>query len=296
LFLPARGATDGLIYRPRVYATARLHFVDKPADLDTWQTLDLVAPFDDEGQALWSEGRAATAPPTRESASGASFADAPPTTLRAASYAAWSKSLAAHLYQDHRLELMACDALEMNSTPGESEGDFRARLQLAAREQRDARAARLRGKFAPKLAALQSQKLRAEQKVERERGQASQQKLNTAISVGATLLGALLGRKTVSAGNVGRATTAARNASRIGREAADVAHAEESVEAINARIAALDSELEAEIAALEGSLDAQDITLRRFTVAPRKTDIAIGKVALLWTPWRTGADGFPVEA
>jgi hypothetical protein len=297
LFMPARGDKDGLLYRPGIYATAKLHFIDKPAGIDTWQTLELTAPFDDEGQQVhWAESKAAASPPVREPAPGAGFTDPPPAALRPASYTAWGKSLAAHLYQEHRLTLLACDALKMISTPGESAGDFRTRLQLAAREQRDAQAAKLREKFAPKLATLQAQKQRAEQRVERERGQASQQKMHTAISVGATILGALLGRKAVSAGNVGRATTAARSASRIGREAADVAHAEESVEAVNARIAALNSELEAAIAALEGTLDVQAIALREIAVAPRKSDIAIGKVALLWIPWRTGADGFPVEA
>jgi hypothetical protein len=297
LFLPVRGAAEGIIYRPRVFATAKLHFVDKPSELDTWQTLGLIAPLDDAGaQALWGEAVATAGEPARDPVAGAGFAELPPAAARAANLANWGKALSAHLYQEHRLQLWACDALKASSMPGESEGDFRARLQLAAREQRDAQASRLREKFAPRLGTLQSQKQRAEQRVERERGQASQQKLQTAISVGATILGALLGRKAVSAGNVGRATTAARSASRIGREAADVAHAEESAEAIDARIAALNSEIEAAIAALEGTLDAQSIALREITLAPRKSDIAIGKVVLLWTPWRTGADGFPVEA
>jgi hypothetical protein len=38
------------------------------------------------------------------------------------------------------------------------------------------------------------------------------------------------------------------------------------------------------------------VELRAVSLAPRKTDIAVGKVLLLWTPWRTGADGFPAPA
>ena len=62
----------------------------------------------------------------------------------------------------------------------------------------------------PKQAALAERLRRAEAAVEREQQQASQPKLQTALSVGATLLGALLGRKAISAGTLGRATTAAR--------------------------------------------------------------------------------------
>jgi hypothetical protein len=147
-----------------------------------------------------------------------------------------------------------------------------------------------------KLASLQDQKQRALHRVEREKGQASQQKLQTAISVGATILGAFLGRKAVSATSVGRATTAARSATRIGREAEDVARAEESAATIDQRIADLGKELEAAIATLDSTLDAQCISLREIVVTPRKSDIAVGNIALLWTPWRKGADGFPVEA
>jgi hypothetical protein len=198
-FLPVRGAASSIVYRPRVLGTAKLHFVDKPAGVDTWQTLTLTAPFADDGQSvLWNEAAPAPADPTPEPVAGASFAALPTAALRAANYTTWGKALAAQLYQEHRLPLFACDALKQVSTPDESEGDFRARLQLAVRENRDAETEKLRQRYAPKLATLQAQKQRAQHKIERERGQASQQKLQTAISVGATILGAFLGRKAVS--------------------------------------------------------------------------------------------------
>jgi len=31
-------------------------------------------------------------------------------------------------------------------------------------------------------------------------------------------------------------------------------------------------------------------------VSPRKSDIAVGEVALVWAPWRKGADGFVIPA
>ena len=55
-------------------------------------------------------------------------------------------------------------------------------------------------------------------------------------------------------------------------------------------------EVEAEVARLEGTLDATAITLRAIEVPARKSDIAVGEVALVWAPWRKGADGFPAPA
>jgi hypothetical protein len=296
-FLPVRGAADRITYQPRAFGTARLHFVDKTAGVDEWQQISFAAALSDDGKdALWEEGEAlANAALTRDALAGATFADLPSGAQRSATYAQWGKGLAAYLYQNQKLQLWSCDALKQLSRPGES-ADFRSRIALTVREQRDAQAGKLREKFAPKLATLQGQLQRARERTEREKGQLSQQKFQTAISVGATILGAFLGRKAVSVGNIGRATTAAKSATRIGRESEDVQRAEESTGVIEQRIADLNRECEAAIAALETSLDAQRVELRSVVITPRKTDVAIGKVLLLWTPWRTGADGFPAQA
>jgi hypothetical protein len=298
-FAVVRGNADQITYQPLVLGVAKLHYVDKSLGLDEWQQLALAAPISDDGkEALWEESEpgASSDALTREPVSGASFADVPAGALRAAAYTSWGKDLGTHLYQNTKLRLWSCDELKVLSKAGESEGDFRSRLTLLVREQRDTRADELRKRFAPKLATLQGQLQRAAEKAERERGQLSQQKLQTAISVGATVLGALFGRKAISTGNLGRAATAARSASRIGRESSDVQRAEESTEQITQRVADLNKECESAIAALESTLDPQKIQLRELSVAPRKTDIAVGNVVLLWSPWRTGADGFPVKA
>jgi hypothetical protein len=297
-FMPVRGAADRIIYQPRVFGMVKLHFVDKSAGVDEWQQTGIAASISDDGRdVLWDEGEpCASTALTRDPVTGAAFAELPASAQRAASYAQWGKALAASLYQGQKLQLWACDAPKLVSKAGEAQGEFRSRLALSLREQRDADVAKLRAKFAPRLAALQGQKQRALERTQRERGQLSQQKFQTAISVGATILGALLGRKAASVGNIGRATTAARSASRIGRESEDVQRAEDSVEQIDQRIADLNKECEAAIATLEHSADAAQIELHPLSIAPRKTDIAIGRMLLLWTPWRTGADGFPAPA
>jgi hypothetical protein len=293
-----KGSIERITYQARALGQAKLHFVDRTLGLDEWHTIGLAAPLSDDGrQALWDEAEACAAvTTTRDAVSAAAFADLPAGAQRAANLEQWGKDLATWLYQNQKLQLFSCDTLKQLSKPGESEGDFRGRLQLTIREQRDGQAAKLREKFAPRLAALQGQLQRARERAERERGQLSQQKFQTAISVGATILGAFLGRKAVSMGSIGRATTAARSASRIGRESADVDRADESAEQIEQRLADLNKECEAAIASLDVALDAQRIPLQSVSLAPRKTDIAVGKVQLLWTPWRTGTDGFPVQA
>ena len=67
--------------------------------------------------------------------------------------------------------------------------------------------------------------------------------------------------------------------------------AEESREALQARLKELESAVEQEVAALMQSLEADRLELRRLSVAPRKSDIAVSAIVLAWVPWREGAAG-----
>jgi hypothetical protein len=279
---------------------AKLHFVDSKLALDEWQTAGWLAPFDDGGgNASWEDGSQNAQLRSRlttAAAEGAEFAELPGPALRAASYAAWGKRLQAHLYETARANLLWSDDFKAASKAGESEGDFRSRLTLAAREKRDAAVAELRKRWQTKLQTLQDQIRRAEDRREREKSQLTQQRMQTAVSIGSSILGALLGRKAISATNVGRVGTAARSATRMGRESQDVARAEESIEVLQQRLEDTKREVDAEVARLETTLDATTVSLRTVDVPARKADIAVGEVALVWTPWRKGADGFPAPA
>jgi hypothetical protein len=167
---------------------------------------------------------------------------------------------------------------------------------LKARERRDAAVEALRKKYAAKHASLEDRERRALERTERERSQLSQQKLQTALSVGAGVLGALFGRRKLSATNVNRAATAARAAGRLGRESDDVERADESLDVVRQRRTELQAAFDADAAAIERSLDAGTCALRHVQVSPRKSDITVGEVALAWAPWRKGADGFPAPA
>ena len=154
----------------------------------------------------------------------------------------------------------------------------------------------LRKKWQVKLLQLQDQVRRAEEKREREKAQLTQSRVQTAVNVGTTILGALFGRKAISATSIGRAGSAARSASRWGHESQDVARAEESIEILRQRLTDTQRQIEAEVAQLENALDASTIALRPAEVGARKSDIAVGEVALVWVPWRKGADVFPAPA
>ena len=122
-----------------------------------------------------------------------------------------------------------------------------------AREARDAAVEKLRSRYAPKIARAEDKLRRAQQTVEREKGQVRSAEAQTAISIGATILTSMLGNKRMKYTTLGRATTAARGAGRAMEQAGDVKRAEENVAAAQADLDALNDELQREIAALSAA-------------------------------------------
>ncbi|PYV86969.1 MAG: hypothetical protein DMG05_18460 [Acidobacteria bacterium] len=144
---------------------------------------------------------------------------------------------------------------------------------------------------APRIASLQERIRRAQQAVDREAAQANQQKLQTAISFGATLLGAFMGRKALSASSLGRATTAVRGVGRSMKESQDVTRAAENVEALKEQLAALEGQFQSETEAVGTKLDSSTEILETLTLWPKKTNISVRLVALAWAPYWETADG-----
>ena len=173
----------------------------------------------------------------------------------------------------------------MVSNPGEEERDFRIRLQLTAREKRDELVEKLREKYHSKISRLQDRIRTAENAVEREKEQAQQQKLQTALSFGATIFSALLGRKTVSRSSIGRASTTVSRAGRILKEKKDVERAEETLEVLQEQVAELQALLTEEIDRIQASLDPITEALETFTVRPNKSGISVSLVTLAWAPY-----------
>jgi hypothetical protein len=290
-YIPVRasgGANETLTYHPMLLGTAEIHYSGSKT-VELTQQLSLLAAFADGPAGLdWSQAVAIDLPVEdleSEPEAGAQFAEVPAEASKAKSYASWRKDLASWIYRNQRLELLESPALEIVSNPGESERDFRVRLQQLAREQRDDAVEKLRKKYAPKFEVLADRKRRAEQAVARETEQASGQKMQTAISFGATLLSSFLGRKRTSMSTLGRATTAARGVGRSMKEAEDVERAQDNVEAITQKLADLEADFQAETRALEQSFDPQTEQLETVRLKPTKANIAVKVLTLAWAPY-----------
>jgi hypothetical protein len=275
-----------------VLGAVTVRFADAKADVDQTEELLVAAPIADGAVPVSWEGAQPLDVPLADLETApqepAEWATLPPAAGKAKSYETWSRDLAAWAYGQRRLELLRDPGSGALSRPGETDRDFRVRLREAARAERDERMEALRKKYAPKRATLEERLRRAQQAEAREREQVSQQGVQTAISVGATILDALFGRKTVSAGSIGRATTAARGAGRVFKEREDVARAQETVSAVQQALADLDAQLQGQLAEREARTEPE--RLETVALRPKKTDVRVRLCALAWMPhWREPA-------
>jgi hypothetical protein len=299
-FIPARGAAGSIVYQPMLLGAASVRFADAKAKVDVTQTVVLVTPINDDAVPVdWAEAQDVAVDPNdleRNPSSAAQFAALPPAAAQAKNYANWQKDFINAIYSTRKVTLLRSTTYNQVSRIDEGEGDFRVRLSQTSREQRDAATAKLRAKYAPKMATLNERLRRAEQAIEREAAQAKQAKFSSFISIGSTLLGAFLGRKAINATNISKAGTAVRSVGRAAEQSGDVARAGETVEAIKQQLADLDAQFQAETRAVESGLDPASESFETIELRPNKTNISVKLVALAWTPHVRDAAGQWVRA
>jgi len=293
-FVPVRGSQPGgstLIYQPMLLGASQVRVSDSKAGIDVTEDVTILAPITDGPVAVdWDHSigtSIAVADLESSPMDGAQFGAVPAAASKAKNYETWNRDFSGWLFRTQKAELLKSPSTKEVSKPGEPERDFRVRLQQSGREQRDKQSESLRRKYAPKIAALQDRIRRAEQMVERQQAESRSSQVQAAISVGATILGAFLGRKAISATNIGKATTAIRGAGRAIKESQEVGQAQENVAALQRQLADLEVQFKSEADALSVATDPLNEKLETISLKPIKSNITVKLVALAWTPyWR----------
>lgn len=293
-FLPTNGT--GITYRPMLVAAAQVTYTNAKYGVDeSREVLQLVEIVDGPIPVDFATSRPlaglAAADLAKDAEAGARFEAAPAAAADPKQYPKWTDLFERWARQNLGVTLWRCAELKAISQPDEAERDFRIRLQTLAREQRDAAVAKLRQKYEAQVRTAQSRVERAQVAQERERSEATQAKMDTAISAASAVLGALFGRKTLSASTVSRVGTAARSVGRAQKQSADVARAGETIEAAQAALAELQTKVEQEAAALDSGFDAAAATLDAIAIKPKASDVQVHFVALAWAPHLPAAGG-----
>ncbi|MDX1984904.1 MAG: DUF87 domain-containing protein [Bryobacteraceae bacterium] len=287
-FVPARAASGGgVTYHPVLFGAADVQFLDAKRGVDETRKVTVTVPLTDGPTPLnWEEAEPAdcdAADLEDEPLAGAAYQPLPSAAGKAKSYTTWNKEFANWIFANQTYDLFYCASEDEMSKQGESERDFRARLQLVARERRDAAMETLRRQHEPKFDALEQKIRKAEQTLQKQQEQASNAKWQSVLSIGGGILGAVFGsRRGGIASQVSKAASAAGRVGRIRSESQDVDFAAGNLEQLQQQKAELEQELQKQLDDLGQPLDFSKEELETVSIRPKKAGIAVRLCALAW--------------
>ena len=277
-----------VVYEPVVVGAAQVHFEELKTGLDfSREVMFVVEPREGAVSLRWEDSRwvsgLAAHHLSSEPAPGARFVVPKGALASAKSYATWTKSFATWLTRTQGIARLKSKAFGAVSEPNEPEAQFRARLALLAREDRDAATDKVRAKYTQKLQTLGDRVRKAAQAVSREHQELSNAQRDAALGGGAAIVGAFFGRSAVSRLATGAATTA-RRAGRAAKQAKDLEHARANLVELQGRLAALEEEARLALSKATERVDPLREPLETVLTKPKRGGVTVHLVALGWRP------------
>lgn len=258
-------------------ALAKVHFYNQRKDIDEEKELVLSLPLEKKQKSLhWEdateeeehfENYPHSAP------SNAKFQALPKLVLEDKGLKKAIRELKESLYREQYLKLLRCSSPKLESSVGESEGDFKVRLQDMLNDKKETEIDKLQVRFSKKEKTLLDRLARAKERVEKESADSTSSIIETGIAV----LGALFGK--TSPTKIGRAF---KKGSSILKERGDMSRAEERMAAVQEDIETLEYELEDNIDVLNEKYNVENCEIETFKVKPRKTDLDVELCAIVW--------------
>ncbi len=290
-FLPSDISGDTLCYVPAILRNAVVNFDDAKRKITGRSSVTLVNPIDVSNQrVIWD--KFVEIPPdvdlskwNSNATEGAEFTDLPSAALKSSTYTSIKKDYTDWVYANHTLEVSYSPVLEAYSNPGEKVDEFKARIAQTGRELRDKAIEELREKTTKTLKSIEDKAIKAQVKVDTQKAQANSAKLSAAVSIGSSILGALLGRKSGlgAIGSMMKGSTVT-SASRVMREGEEAAAAEAELVRFQQDMADLNKTLEDETQKIRDQFDLTTLALDIFKLTPSKNKIQPNAIGILWLP------------
>ena len=275
-------------YKSFITTLTDVRFYNRSKKIDLTKTISFIVPItNDVISVSWDEAKEIKPDENilmKQAQKDIPFGDLPTASTNPKNYTGWERFFKNHIANNYYLEVFHSPNLKQTSDPYETARDFKIRLTQITREQRDAAVTKLKEKYARRIQTIQGRIQRAEERIDREKSQSSQQKLSTAISIGSTILGALFGRKALSTSTISKAGTAMKSAGKIMKESGDVDRAQENLVSLNEQLIGLQDKLQDDLNSLEDQFDLSVEQLEVVKIRPSKTKISVKLFNFLWIP------------
>jgi hypothetical protein len=273
-----------LLYRPAVMSAGQVHFIDRKRRVNETEPFCLLTPPPTlSGSLDWREARGIDLPErglAEVPEEGAAFDSLPGTINEAREFKALEKDLKDYLYRSSALELLYAPTAKLYSRPSEKPQDFNLRLRQSLREMRDRDVDKLRRRYAGRTRRLGNTLRKAEETLARRRTVAKSRKSEVLVSLGESLLGVFMGRRST------RSASTTMSKYRQSKTAAmSIAEAEEAVARAQKEIAAIEEELQAKVEEMSADWEEAAGRIEKVPVTPRRSDIDVDFFGLAWVPY-----------
>lgn len=271
-----------LLYRPGLLAAARVAYLDRRKEVDFEEKRLLVLPFSGEEAVLDWDSALQLIPNTPiadRPVKGALFDRLPVRFNEERELNRAARDLSDHLYRSCRLGLMWSPGLGAFSRPGEGKAEFMLRLTQLAREARDQEVDKLREKYDKRFEQMSDRLRRAEATLVRKEADARSRKQELLASVGASVLGMFLGRRSLRSASASLGKYRMQTSSELVRK-----EAEDKVEDLQRETEELRRELKEQTDRISSRWDDAVQDLEEVTVMPRRNDVRVEGVSIGWIP------------
>ncbi len=272
-----------LTYRPALYAHARAHFVRTVGeDIDVWRELHWIDPLTaDSAASVWRNAERRAEAPTLDSEPeyDAPFAELPAGVVSEKAFKQHARDLEKLVYQAERLRLWECGALGVRSEPDEAEEAFRKRLEDQCDRKLKAELDAIHTSFAQKIDKADAAVRSKQKKYDEQSSQFWSRVGGFVFKLIDLALSALQGRSLNR-----RSSTSATAARQAATERGQAQRAKADLDEAIAARAALDQQLDAAKVDAALKYDPRRVALEAIEIAPRKSDIDVDTVMLVWLP------------
>jgi len=275
---------EEVVYKPSIIFNGKVRFYSESKKIDQKKEISFKLPLYQDtvefnfNEAIPDEGDISSY--DRKAFEKSRFALLPPLLEKMKDMSTLEEKFKNYLYDNTRVELFSCKEFKLLSSSDETLANFKSRILDLIREDKDKAVQKLTEQYAKKEEKLEKEFIKLQEKLEKEEADVKTLTTQSALSLGSSVLGALLGRTKV--GTLSTGVTGLSRASRIMKEKKDVELVKKKIEALSENIQKLEDELKQSIESMSGQFDIDNYTIETISIKPKKSDIFGINVALLW--------------
>jgi hypothetical protein len=276
-------------YRPALLGTGKVHFVDRKPPVDVWREQYVLKCFNENTpDGLWDGAMTYCSCPVLQDdpEPGVGFAELPSELADQKNFKGFEKDLGEWLYQESRLTLLECEALDAISEPQEDEQTFRDRLAEESRRRLRAERLELEERYGRKLVAVDESIAKKQAKYDEQRSQFWGRVSGFLVNVLDVVMSAFA-KKAIRRKSSTSVTSARQAATEHGQANRAKVALDEAIDQKDQ----IEQQLREAVADIERTYAPETLTLKPIEVPPRKSDIDVNQVVMVWLPHELSSAG-----